>query len=80
MSMRSEAVGVASRTDVVRGPEGFPLVPVAILAAIALVAIFANVLAPHDPEIGTLTARVPGCSTAAMKPRVPASWPRSIPR
>ena len=57
MSMRSEAVGVASRTDVVRGLEGFPLGPVAILAAIALVAIFANVLAPYDPEIGTLTAR-----------------------
>jgi peptide/nickel transport system permease protein len=57
MSMHSEAVGVASRTDVVRGLEGFPLVPVAILAAIALVAIFANVLAPYDPEIGTLTAR-----------------------
>ena len=57
MSMRSEAVGVASRTDVVRGLEGFPLLPVAILAAIALVAIFANVLAPYDPEIGTLTAR-----------------------
>ena len=57
MSMRSEAVGLASRTDVVRGLEGFPLVPMAILAAIALVAIFANVLAPYDPEIGTLTAR-----------------------
>jgi peptide/nickel transport system permease protein len=57
MSMRSEAVGVASRTDVVRGGEAFPVVPVAILAAIALVAIFANVLAPYDPEIGTLTAR-----------------------
>jgi peptide/nickel transport system permease protein len=57
MSMRSEAVGVASQTDVVRSGEGFPAVPVAILAAIALVAIFANVLAPYDPEIGTLTAR-----------------------
>jgi peptide/nickel transport system permease protein len=57
MSMRSEAVDVASRTDVVRVGEGFPVVPVAILAAIALVAIFANVLAPYDPEIGTLTAR-----------------------
>jgi peptide/nickel transport system permease protein len=56
MSMRSEAVGVVSRTDV-RVLEGFPLVPVAILAAIALVAIFANLLAPYDPEIGTLTAR-----------------------
>ena len=57
MSMRSEAVDVASRTDVVQVGEGFPVVPVAILAAIALVAIFANVLAPYDPEIGTLTAR-----------------------
>ena len=30
MSMRSEAVGVAPRTDVVRGLEGFPLVPVIV--------------------------------------------------
>ena len=36
MSMRSEAVGVASRTDVVRGGEAFPVVPVAILAAIGI--------------------------------------------
>jgi peptide/nickel transport system permease protein len=35
----------------------FPVIPTAILLAIALVAIFANQLAPHNPEIGSLTAR-----------------------
>jgi peptide/nickel transport system permease protein len=54
--MRSEAVGVPSRFDFVR-LEGFPLVPVLILVLFALVAIFANVLAPYDPEVGSLAAR-----------------------
>ena len=35
----------------------FPLVPVLILVAIAFVAVFANFLAPHNPEVGSLTAR-----------------------
>jgi peptide/nickel transport system permease protein len=35
----------------------FPLIPALILSVIALVAIFANLLAPHNPEIGSLTAR-----------------------
>jgi peptide/nickel transport system permease protein len=35
----------------------FPLVPALILVAIALVAIFANVLAPYDPQVGSLGAR-----------------------
>jgi peptide/nickel transport system permease protein len=35
----------------------FPLIPALILGFIALVAIFANFLAPHNPEIGSLTAR-----------------------
>src|ERR1700726_4807550 len=35
----------------------FPLIPTLILASGAFVAIFANVLAPHNPEIGSLTAR-----------------------
>ena len=35
----------------------FPIVPSAIFLSIALVAIFANFLAPHNPEIGSLTAR-----------------------
>jgi peptide/nickel transport system permease protein len=35
----------------------FPLIPALILGVIAMVAIFANLLAPHNPEIGSLTAR-----------------------
>src|SRR4029077_8938804 len=35
----------------------FPVIPTAILLVIALVAVFANQLAPHNPEIGSLTAR-----------------------
>jgi peptide/nickel transport system permease protein len=37
--------------------DGFPLIPALILAGTAFVAIFANLLAPHDPEVGTLGAR-----------------------
>ena len=35
----------------------FPVIPASILVMIGLVAIFANVLAPHNPEIGSLVAR-----------------------
>src|SRR5580704_8141325 len=35
----------------------FPLIPTLILLGVAFVAIFANVLAPHNPEVGSLTAR-----------------------
>src|SRR6266404_3663575 len=35
----------------------YPVIPILILAGIALVAVFANQLAPHNPEIGSLTAR-----------------------
>ena len=58
-------------TDVARLPAGpsrfaalrrfrlgdFPVLPVAILGTIAFVAIFAEFLAPHNPEVGMLTAR-----------------------
>ena len=37
--------------------QGFPLVPVLILLFIALVAVFANVLAPYDPQVGSLALR-----------------------
>lgn len=37
--------------------EGFPIIPVLILLVIALVAIFANVLAPYDPQVGSLSLR-----------------------
>jgi peptide/nickel transport system permease protein len=35
----------------------FPMIPVLILACIAFLAIFADFLAPHNPEVGALTAR-----------------------
>ncbi len=35
----------------------FPVIPALILLTIALVALFANFLAPHNPELGSLTAR-----------------------
>ncbi len=35
----------------------FPVIPLLILAVITLVAVFANQLAPHNPEVGVLTAR-----------------------
>jgi peptide/nickel transport system permease protein len=37
--------------------EGFPWTPALILGLIAFVAIFADVLAPYDPEIGVLGDR-----------------------
>jgi peptide/nickel transport system permease protein len=37
--------------------QGFPFIPLAILLTIAFVAIFADVLAPHDPTIGSLARR-----------------------
>jgi len=37
--------------------KGFPLIPALILLFIAFVAIFADVLAPHDPQVGSLARR-----------------------
>jgi peptide/nickel transport system permease protein len=37
--------------------DGFPLIPMSILGALLFVAVFANVLAPHDPEVGSLGER-----------------------
>jgi peptide/nickel transport system permease protein len=66
MTMRSEAVSTEvmsaqaihepSRFALV-GLDGFPLVPVLILGGIAFAALFANFLAPHDPEVGRLVMR-----------------------
>ena len=51
-------------TDVVDVPrsefvkiDGFPLIPVLILGFIVFVAVFADVLAPYDPQLGTLSLR-----------------------
>jgi peptide/nickel transport system permease protein len=35
----------------------FPMIPIIILGVIAFTALFANFLAPHNPEVGSLTAR-----------------------
>jgi peptide/nickel transport system permease protein len=35
----------------------YPVIPLLILGIIAFVAVFANQLAPHNPEVGVLTAR-----------------------
>jgi peptide/nickel transport system permease protein len=37
--------------------DGFPLIPVLILLFIAFVAVFADVLAPYDPQVGSLARR-----------------------
>jgi peptide/nickel transport system permease protein len=37
--------------------EGFPYIPISILLILAFTAIFANFLAPHDPEVGALGNR-----------------------
>jgi peptide/nickel transport system permease protein len=37
--------------------EGFPLIPTTIILGFVLVAVFANVIAPHDPEVGALGER-----------------------
>jgi peptide/nickel transport system permease protein len=37
--------------------EGMQMVPIAILITLILVAIFANLIAPHNPEIGSLSQR-----------------------
>jgi peptide/nickel transport system permease protein len=55
MAMRSEAVPLLLRPSV--RLEGFPLIPVLILTGIAFLAIFAEALAPYDPEVGSLAAR-----------------------
>src|SRR2546428_5812066 len=37
--------------------EGWPMVPITILVVLALLAIFADVIAPHDPQVGPLGER-----------------------
>jgi peptide/nickel transport system permease protein len=56
MTMRLEAVIPPSRFDFVR-LEGFPFIPIFILVGLVVVAVFADLLAPHDPEIGRLALR-----------------------
>jgi peptide/nickel transport system permease protein len=50
------AAQLPSRFSFMRSRD-FPLVPLLILGIIAFVAVFANLLAPHDPQVGSLSAR-----------------------
>src|SRR5262249_1003979 len=56
MSLRSEAVSLPSRFDFIR-LEGFPLLPVLILAGFVFMAVFARGPAPRAPDIGSRGAR-----------------------
>jgi peptide/nickel transport system permease protein len=51
------AATAAWRPAVFRSKSGFPAIPVAILAILVFCAVFANVLAPHNPEVGNLGER-----------------------
>lgn len=53
---RSATLTVAWRLASFR-TSGFPVVPVTILGVLVFVAVFANLLAPYDPEIGNLGDR-----------------------
>ena len=53
---RAAALTLAGRLASFR-TEGFPLIPMSILGALLFVAVFADVLAPHDPEVGSLGER-----------------------
>jgi len=50
------AVPVTWRLPVFRA-DGLPMLPIAILVTLALMAIFADLIAPYNPEIGTLSQR-----------------------
>ena len=62
MAIPADVVRLPSRASRVRAARkirlrDYPVIPLLILAVITLVAIFANQLAPHNPEVGSLTAR-----------------------
>src|SRR3984893_12282211 len=60
MSIQTEAIALPPRSESRFASlrlGGFPPIPALILGGVAFVAIFANLLAPHNPEIGSLTAR-----------------------
>ena len=53
---RAATLPAARRLSSLRS-DGFPMIPVSILGLLIFVAVFANVLAPHDPEVGSLGDR-----------------------
>jgi peptide/nickel transport system permease protein len=52
----SATLSLAARLAAFR-MEGFPYIPAAIIVTVVLTAIFADVLAPHNPEVGILGDR-----------------------
>ncbi len=59
MTVTTPTLGAPARATL-RTPkwlEGFPAIPVLILLVIALVALFAPLLAPYDPQVGSLSLR-----------------------
>jgi len=71
MSSRAAGLTVSWRLAALR-VGSFPVIPVAILGTILLVAIFADLIAPYDPQIGALGERfkppawIAGGSTAYL--------------
>jgi peptide/nickel transport system permease protein len=60
MSISTETISLPAQLSphaASRRRSDFPLIPTIILATIAFMAIFADVLAPHNPEVGSLTLR-----------------------
>src|SRR2546429_9882259 len=53
---RAQSLSLAWRFAVLR-TGGFPVIPTAIIVTVALVAILADAIAPHNPEVGTLGDR-----------------------
>jgi peptide/nickel transport system permease protein len=62
MSILTEIIGLRARPTRLAGRRrirfgAYPVLPLLILGAVTLVAVFANQLAPHNPEVGILAAR-----------------------
>jgi peptide/nickel transport system permease protein len=53
---RAAGLTVAWRLSAFR-VEGLPIIPITILVVLAFLAIFADFVAPHNPEVGTLSQR-----------------------
>src|SRR5262245_43065311 len=56
INTRAATLSAPSRLALLR-VSGFPIIPAAILVGIGLLAIFAELIAPYNPEIGTLGDR-----------------------
>lgn len=57
MANGSRAAGLTVAGRLAARTEGLPWIPIAIIGGLVLVALLADVLAPHDPQVGTLGDR-----------------------